>query len=67
MNEYKGVLIGFLGVFLVFLSTWLEYYEIAKVAGIGLFVGFVLGIYGFIIHVPIVYKKLFKSDDDSNE
>jgi hypothetical protein len=66
MSEYKGIFIGVLGVFLAFLSAGIEYYEIAKVANLGVLIGFVLGIYGFIIHVPIVHKRLFKSDNESN-
>ncbi len=67
MNEYKSIFLGFFAVFLIFLSVALEYYKIAKVASLGVLIGFILGMYGFVIHVRIMYKKLFNKDDDSSE
>jgi len=71
MNEeykgYKGFFIGLLGVLLMALSVSLEYYKIAKVGSLGILIGFVLGIYGFIVHVRIMYKELFNKDDDSSK
>ncbi len=67
MNEYKGIFIGFLSVFIGSLSTGLEYYGIIKVASIGVLIAFALGIYGYFIQSAIINKKLSKSDDDSNE
>ncbi len=67
MNEYKSIFLGFFAVFLIFLSVALEYYKIAKVASLGVLIGFILGMYGFVIHVRIMYKELFNKDDDSSE
>lgn len=66
MKEYQGIFISFLGLFLGGILVGLEYYKIAKVAGLGALIAFVLGIYGFMIHVPIVNKRLFKSNNDSD-
>ncbi len=70
MNEYKGYkgfFIGLSGLFLAALLVGLEYYKIAKVGFLGVFIGTILGLYGFVIHVRIMYKELFNKDDDSSD
>ncbi len=70
MNEYKGYkgfFLALLGVLLMALSVSLEYYKIAKVGFLGVFIGTILGLYGFVIHVRIMYKELFNKDDDSSD
>ncbi len=63
----KSIFLVFFAVFLSFLSVALEYYKIAKVASLGVLIGFILGMYGFVIHMRIIYKELFNKDDDSSK
>ena len=64
MNEYRSFLIVAFSVLLAFLSFYTMPFEIAFLV---LFISFILGIRGFVLHVRMVNKRLFKSDDDSNE
>jgi hypothetical protein len=71
MNEeykgYKGFFIALFGLFLAVLLVALEYYKIAKLGSLGVLIGFTLGMYGFVIHMRIIYKDLFNKDDDSSK
>lgn len=70
MGDYKGLFIVGLGMLLALLSVTLDYYKIAPIAGLGVLIASIIGMYGFIVHVRIVNKqlfKLFKSNDDSDK
>lgn len=63
MNEYKNF---FLAAFWVFLALLSFYTMPTEIIFIVILISFILGIRGFIAHVRIVNKRLFKSSDDSS-
>jgi hypothetical protein len=64
MNEHRIFLLTAFGVLLTFLSFYTMPIGITFII---MMVSFILGVRGFIMHVRIVNKRLFKSDDHLDE
>jgi len=50
MNN-KGILIGLFGLFISFFSIAVEIYFKVRIGHIGVFISFILGIIGLIVHI----------------